>query len=314
VVHLLNGDATAAVMPGSIEGERVVWRDIMMEGPPVADGARRGAWLAPRLGIGADAYVRGWDDEHAALSRAREHDEIVLWFEQDLFCAVNLWYVIEALAATPTRISLVFPPLGEGFDGLGRLGAAEFEPLLERRAVLDDRARAAARAFWRAYASPDPMALVTLGAGPPAVPFMARAVRLHCGRFPSVAHGLDEVETAALETLASQGPLAFGALFAAVTRRRELRELGMGDVQLAWRLRDLAAGSDPLVSIDDGADPFERWRVAVTAAGTDTLAGHPDRLAYSPAERWIGGVHVTPSRSGWRWNRAAGRLVPPTAG
>ena len=314
MLHLLNGDATAAVMPGSIAGERAVWRDILMEGPPVADAARRGAWLAPRLGISADTYVRGWQEEHAALARARAHDEIVLWFEQDLFCAVNLWYVVDALAATPTRISLVFPPLGDDVGGLGRLNAEEFAPLLERRTVLDGQARAAASALWRAYASPDPTALITLGAGPSAVPFTARAVRLHCGRFPSAAHGLEEIEAAALETLARQGPLAFGALFATVTRRRELRELGISDVQLAWRLRDLAAGADPLVSIDDGAGPFERWRLGATAAGADTLAGRPDRLAPSPAERWIGGVHVTPSRPAWRWDGAAGRLVPPTAG
>jgi len=74
----------------------VVWRDIMVEGPAVDDGAARAAWLAPRLGMTRKTYAGGWREGRETLARAATDDEVVLWFEQDLFCAVNLWFVLGA--------------------------------------------------------------------------------------------------------------------------------------------------------------------------------------------------------------------------
>jgi len=41
----------------------VVWRDIMVEGPAVDDGAARAAWLAPRLGRTRKTYAGGWRED-----------------------------------------------------------------------------------------------------------------------------------------------------------------------------------------------------------------------------------------------------------
>jgi hypothetical protein len=157
VLHLLNGDATAAVFPSTLPGDRAVWRDIMVEGPPVDDGAGRARWLAPRLGLDAAAYERGWREGRATLQRAAAADEIVLWFEQDLFCAVNLWFVLDRLPPAAS-VSLVFPVLTEAFGGLGTLAAGDFEPLFARRGRLDAQTRAEAATLWRAYAGEDPTA------------------------------------------------------------------------------------------------------------------------------------------------------------
>jgi hypothetical protein len=189
VLHLLNGDATAAVFPDSLPGERAVWRDILMEGPAGADAETRAVWLAPRLGVTADAYARGWRDGQAMLAHAKDHDEVVLWFERDLFCATNLWFVLDRLDAA--RVSLVFPEVDDDIRGLGALDSRRLAALFERRRPLGPADIADARALWRAYAAPEPTALTRLE---PALPFAKAAIRLHCGRFPSVAHGVNEVE------------------------------------------------------------------------------------------------------------------------
>ena len=154
------------------------------------------------------------------LAHAKEHDEVVLWFEQDLFCATNLWFVLDRLEAA--RVSLVFPPLSAG-AGLGALTPDTFEPLFERRRALTAADIADARALWRAYAAPEPLSLTRLQ---PTLPFAPAAVGLHCARFPSVVDGLDDVEHATLGAL--DDPLAFGALFRRVTRSAELSELAPG--------------------------------------------------------------------------------------
>src|SRR5919108_5402680 len=150
MLHLLNGDATAAVFPDALPGERDVWRDILMEGPADTDPETRAAWLAPRLGVTPEEYLGGWREGQAMLARAKEHDEVVLWFEQDLFCAINLWFVLSRLDAV--RVSLVFPEITADVKGLGALESRQFAPLFERRHSLSANEITNARALWRAYA------------------------------------------------------------------------------------------------------------------------------------------------------------------
>jgi len=300
VLHVLNGDATAAVFPSTLPGERAVWGDILMEGPAATDTETRAAWLAPRLGVGIDDYARRWREGQSMLAHAKEHDEVILWFEQDLFCATNLWFVLDRLEAA--RVSLVFPPLSAG-AGLGALTPDTFEPLFERRRALTAADIADARALWRAYAAPEPLSLTRLQ---PTLPF-APAVGLHCARFPSVVDGLDDVEHATLDAL--DDPLAFGALFRRVTRSAELSELALGDVQFAAIVRDLAAGGTPLLAIEHRDRPFADWRVWRTSLGAGVLAGRADRLALVPLDRWLGGVHLRPGAPLWRWDRERRTLV-----
>jgi hypothetical protein len=299
VLHLLNGDATLAVFPSTLPGLRAVWRDIMVEGPAVDDGAARGAWLGPRLGVTPEEYERGWRAGQAALARAADDDETILWFEQDLFCAVNLWFVIAHLPQT-TPVWLVFPPLTATFAGLGTLTAHELADLFERRRPLDRAARAEAASLWRAYAASNPTALSQTHA---VLDFAREAVRLHLGRFPSTARGLDEIETATLHALVG-GPHAFADLFRAVPQAPPHRSHGMGDVQYAAVLRDLV----PLIAIDDAAAPFTTWRIALKPDGADVLAGRLDGLGARALDRWLGGVHLRPGAPGWRWDGE--RLVP----
>jgi len=90
VLHVLNGDATHRVFEQThLTGDVLVWRDILVEGPAASPDARA-PWLAAHLGIDAEEYVRGRREEAAALAATARHDEVVLWFEHDLFCAVNL--------------------------------------------------------------------------------------------------------------------------------------------------------------------------------------------------------------------------------
>ena len=293
MLHLLNGDATLAVFPSSLPGHRAVWRDIMVEGPPVDDGAVRAAWLAPRLGVTPDDYERGWREGQATLARAAAEDEVILWFEQDLFCAVNLWFVLGRLPPT-TPVSLVFPPLGETFDGLGTLRSAELAQLFESRRRRPGATRAEANVLWHAYADSNPNALAQTHAS---LDFSDEAIRLHLGRFPSTIHGVDEIELATLRALVP-GPRTFGDLFRAVTHAPPLRRHGMGDVQYAAALRDLA----PLIAIDSSMAAFTGWLVALTPEGMAVLEGRRDGLASRTLDRWLGGVHLQPGAPVWRWD------------
>jgi hypothetical protein len=312
MLHIVNGDATVEKLgPAALPGEVLVWRDLLVEGP--VDAAldveafahRRAPWLARRLGIAADRYT-----EHAralaeGLAQAVAHDEIVLWFEQDLFCVANLGYLAAWLRRTAAgrRVSLVFPP-----DPLGTTDPAALAALFTARRPFTDGAMAHAAGWWEAYASPDPRALEAMAGGP--LPFLDVAARLHRARFPSLRSGLGSVEAAALDALEA-APRTVAEVFRAAARDERMRGHGMGDVQFAGHLHALADGPAPLVTIDGapGDADVHAQRVASTAAGRAVRDGGRDRLDAQPLDWWLGGVHLHGREVVWRWDPQAARLV-----
>ena len=69
--------------------------------------------------------------QEAALSAFADHEEVVLWFEHDLFCQVQLIYLLDWFAERKlgrTKLGLVcigeFPGI-EYFHGLGQLNEAQ---------------------------------------------------------------------------------------------------------------------------------------------------------------------------------------------
>jgi len=91
MVHVTNGEAAAAPLrDAGLPGEVIVWADVLHDGP-VLDGLADAEWRALRAEFlacaghapspsEALATLEAWD---AALSRAGDHDELVLWFEHD---------------------------------------------------------------------------------------------------------------------------------------------------------------------------------------------------------------------------------------
>jgi hypothetical protein len=312
VLHLLNGDATATALAATdVPGERLVWRDLAMEGPATAVGrapsAERLACLAAGFGIDAEDYARVVDDQTARLAAAPRHDEIVLWFEQDLFCAVTLWSLLDWFGREPTApmLSLVYPALDDDIRGLGALTADRLDALFAGRATVGERTSTLGARAWAAYSSPDPLACAPLLAPESAaLPFVSGAVRCHLGRFPSVFNGLNEVEQAAL-TVLRRGPLGFGDLFREVTGQENLRRHGMGDRQFAACLRRLV----PIVRIT-GATVMSA-EIDLTPQGSAVDTGELDWLALHAIDAWLGGVHLVHGGPIWRWDDARARLVIP---
>lgn len=307
MLHLVNGDAAAGVLARSgLPGETAVWRDILVEGP-VAGGAvapaampGRVAYLAERLAIDPDGYRRVSDEQEAALARAADHDEVVLWFEQDLFCAVNLWYCLARLAVRPpARLSLIFPETA-AVRGLGATAPGDLAALFATRRLLGADVVAAGGAAWAAYASPEPAAMERLLGGEAPLPFLTAAARAHLGRLPSTRDGLNDTERAVLDAVSASQP--FAAVVARVSADDAVRRHGVADVQLAGTLREMSAGPAPLVAVESAARPPSEWMVAITGTGRDVRAGRVDRMSRSPVDRWVGGVRVAPGHPAWRWD------------
>ena len=315
MLHVLNGDETRRVFErAGIAGDVVVWRDILAEGPVTVEGEAVPAldarldFLAERLAIDRGDYARGAREQAAALEAARTHDEVVLWFEQDLFCAVNLWRLLDWFARRPPipRLSLVYPSTDE-VKGLGAVTPERLAAFYTERTPVTEEVLALGRRAWAAYAGPDPLDSAPLvDRDDAALPFVRSAFRCHLGRFPSVANGLNELETATLVVL-RRAPRNFARLFGEVSEHPRVRRHGMGDVQFAGVVRGLT----PLLRAFGGE--VMQAELEITQTGRDVVAGDADWLSVRPIDTWLGGVRLLDGRPLWRWDGARGRLVSTPA-
>ena len=90
-LHITNGDSAGDTLRTFVSGEVTITADPLHEGPARAvDGDEwrrmRAQFLAdpadPAAPQDAWQWLTAWD---AAIERAPEYDEVVLWFEHDLF-------------------------------------------------------------------------------------------------------------------------------------------------------------------------------------------------------------------------------------
>jgi hypothetical protein len=247
-LNVTNGDAavfdvarSAGVPPESV----LPWRDVLHDGPVPAG---LGAEALARVRAGHIA-ARGWAGEVEALVAFLERDarlaahpseaEVVLWFEDDLYDALQLAQLGDRLSGRRGPVTRVVMPHDRG----GGLEAA----FAAREHVAPDGAAFAA------LRSPDPRAWADH-------PFMDRLLE----ELPETGSGLSRLEREIFEALAA-GPLGGPELFARVAEREQPPWLGDASVWAA------AADLDPLVARDSD----DAWRL--TAAGEAVLAGRARR-------------------------------------
>ena len=309
MLHLTNGDgAVEGIRATGVDGDLLVWRDVLHEGP-VPAGAAEGELREIRAGFLARC---GWAEREEALEdlarrdarleRAVRRDEaIVLWFERDLYDQLQLVQVLDrlfALGAGP-RATLV-----ETEQPLGLIEPGELVAAYARGRAVEAGMLELGRLAWRAFRADDPREIeAVLAGGLSALPALGAALERHLEQFPGVGDGLSRSERQALAALAD-GPLAFPALFERAQRDEPRRFLG--DVVLRWYLTELARPPAPLVA---AAEEGEAW--SLTERGRRVLAGEEDRLASGRFDRWLGGVRVLAPRRIWRWDRGARRIVAP---
>jgi hypothetical protein len=306
VIHIHNGDVTASIARrAGIEGEHISFRESLVAGPVPAgvDVETRARFLAEAYG---QNLLRARNDllaQERALDDAMHHEEIVLWFEHDLFCLVHLLAMLERFADHP-NLSLVFPA-----QPLGISDPLQFGALCDSRTAVTPAMLALGRAAWRACTSPDPTAINELLAKDlDDFPFLEEGLRLHASRFPSTRNGLSELADRAINLLAT-GSLDFATLFGRIDEDENAR-FGFGDTEVLRELREIAWCAVPLIAITEAEDKTPpKALLAITPAALNVIDGSVDNLSLNDPDYWLGGVHLT-KENVWRWDGERKILVP----
>lgn len=326
MLHVYNGDSTAnTARAASIPGEHLSWREALVCGPAPEDLNEpefievRARHLATAYNVPVEKCRAELRSMHETLASFSQHDEVVLWFEHDLFCQVQLIYLLNWFAHRElgdTKLSVVcineFPGI-QPFHGLGELSAAQLTSLFPQRTEVTSAQLALAVNAWHAYSSSDARALISLQrSDTSALPFLNEALRKHLERFPSTRNGLGRVEEAAL-ALIPEGYKKFRSLFPAFTRREA--GFGFGDAQVYLSLETMMKVRKPLLvqnnSYQWSKDSAQMLLASfeLTGDGQAVLAGEADFVVENGIDTWLGGIHLQGKEAAWRWDEEAKQLL-----
>ena len=307
MLHITNGDSViTSFKEGEIPGTYLPWRDVLHDGPvPRRDSLEalsdaRAAFLADAFGgAGYQAARAEFAERDRALASFADHDEVVLWFEHDLYDQLQLLQILAWLAdhdISRGRVSLIqigSHPHVPNFQGLGQLNGAQLAALLPTRSPITPRHLEIGRDAWAAFCADDPTALCAAAARryDPEMPFLSAALIRFLEEYPSVRDGLTRTERQLLSVIAA-GTTRRKALWWA---SQQLETSCWGDLSVYARLDSLADAPRPLV------ERVDEERVAITDTGRRILDGR-ERRDPREIDRWLGGVHLGPGRPDWRWH------------
>ena len=320
LLHVANGHATTGLIElAGLPGRTMVWCDPLYDGPVPGNitdeeliRVRAEHLRAPDETLDdVVADLRYW---RSAIDQ-QHYDELVLWYEHDLFDQLNLIQILTHLAgsriARPvTLVSIDSFPGHPDFKGIGELSPSDVAGLFGRRALISDRQIALASRAWIAFRSDDPRALeALLSTDTSELPYLAAALRRHLEEFPSDTNGLSRSERRLMEQ-AVDGPADL---------HRVLPNMQIGeraflitDTGVLECAQALAQSSPALVTLRTDSDGFVRslpkGEVALTDAGRTVLDGAADRVELCGIDRWLGGVHLAGRGPSWRWNSQRGEL------
>lgn len=315
MLNITNGDAAIGVMRNAgIAGDFLPWRDVLHEGPVPAHAslqelsAIRARYIADCGWAEPDEAARQFRERDEKIAGFQEHEEVILWFEHDLYDQLQLLQLLDFFSGRDlgrTALNVICVDEYLGLMSPGRMG----EVRALKRPVSADQLRLGKRA-WSAFCAPDPLGWhALLDEDTSALPFLAGAVLRHLQQFPSVENGLGRTQRQILKAVRS-GAQKPGEIFEADQAMEE--RLFMGDSSFWNYLSDLATFPSPLLKTSDGikllinngfsySSEFRNQTLMLTDTGSQVLARERDAVSLRGINTWLGGVHLT-TDCHWRWS------------
>lgn len=292
ILHILNGDSTLSTFEkANIPGEVIVWREILSEGPVLPDINSAEFWrerenfICSEYNDTNERYKKIVIDELNKLNNINKFDEVVLWFEHDLFCQVNLIFLLNYIylkefagQLSVINIDEFFKP---GFKGIGELQPENYSVVYENRLNLNIDDVEASIEVWKIYSDANPSLLndiedINFGK----LKYLKNAFESHRQRFPFIENGLNKIQSDLLSIIA-QKKQTLNEVVTAYLRSDFV--YGIGDLQVINYIKSL---SPEIVYILDNF-------VYLTAEGEKLLRNETDLFEIKPDfEYYLGGVLI----------------------
>ena len=251
ILHITNGDSTTNYLQKlEIQGDFITWREMLCEGKTEVNVGSEPFWKSrfdffkQSYKVTKQQFIDLTLKEYRNLCNQKTQEEIVLWFEHDLFCQVNMLAVISWLKRyrKGRKVSLVCSGTIEGSEklfGLSQLSEKQLREHYKNKVELSIDDIEYADYVWQLYCSNNPIKLENVYQYQPSKNFkyLTDGLLAHLQRFPSLTNGLNTVENNIL-TIAYQNTISSKHKFVGAILQNE-DHYGFGDMQYFKKIDDL---------------------------------------------------------------------------
>ncbi len=260
LLHITNGDSfTDKLKTLNLKGDIITWREMLCEGKTLTNVGSESFWktrfefLNKNYKVSKSWFIEKTLKEYRSLCNHKQQDEIVLWFEYDLFCQINMIAVLSWLKTNRkyAQISLVCSGKEDETDkmyGLSDLSDEQLLKLYENKVELSQDDIEYADYVWQLYCSDNPIRLENLtDFSEYQFDYLSEAVNAHLHRFPTIKNGLNEMENNILRIALNKKPTSKKAFMADILQNQGF--LGFGDSQYEralGRLKPLFSSFNPV--------------------------------------------------------------------
>lgn len=237
IYHILNGDALKDQFPTQeqISGETIIFRECLISGPIEATSINefwknRERFIQSAFSSEED-YATKVLAEFEKLKAIGKGDEVCLWFDEDLYCLVNLTFTVNLILSYSDTVSFYWiKPTSNNWWGYGGMSSEELVEAYIQKIPLSAIDISNLSQAWKAFQQKDFTNLTSLAAKlRHKFPQIEDVVHAHIDRFPA-GGGFGRPEMTILHIIRSHPEWNFGQLFRAFIEKEGI--YGFGDLQV----------------------------------------------------------------------------------
>ena len=238
IYNILNGDSLAYSFPDTkIEGDIIVVREGLIEGE-LSGNDLQAFWhsRAKFMGLTEAEYHVKVASEFEKIMNAPHDSEFNLWFEYDLFCQVNMWFVISIInnLSVKKKVYAVYTSYLDRsnrhfWNGFGPANSSQLQVCFADRILLSNADLQLGQELWTAYKGNNFEELIRLAKNQSfAFPYLQEVVKAHIDRFPK--DGTNGRPEKVIEDIIKNVSTNFHKVFREFWNRESI--YGFGDTQL----------------------------------------------------------------------------------
>ena len=210
-LHITNGSSLTTILKDlDFTGDILAWEEMLCEGPTISN-INSEAFLELRTAFfnayyNVDLNIKEIKEALYVLDHTESYTEIILWFEYDLFCHINMIAVIALLRQKKINLPLFLVCSGrvEGesnLKGLSELTENQLRDYYNNKIRLTANDINLAITVWDIYCGKDHNLLKPYIVKRSNFEYLGSCLKAHLKRFPDSKSGLNVLETNILEII-----------------------------------------------------------------------------------------------------------------
>ena len=301
-LHITNGSHLTNVLNElNIQGVKLTWQELLCEGP-TTEKVGSELFLETRKSFFTQFYNIDLDIEFIKseldkFNDSENYSEIVLWFEYDLFCHINMIAIISLIQQKKMNLPLHLVCSGriEGSKNLMGLSELSPEQLLnhyKNKVLLNKDDIDIATTVWGIYCGVDHTLLKPFIVKPSSFKYLSNCLKAHLERFPNSVDGLSILERNILQIIVKQSITSKHHLLGYALNYQGY--YGFGDLQLERIINQLSM----FYSVTEG-------EIELNRKGHEALLGHHNFALEIDNDMMYGGV----KKIAFQFNKPKNKLV-----